>query len=228
MVFWMSTASTTSKSPDWTRSLIVQALRMRPAAPSSTLPSDLSLGAVLGSLTRAFCAASKPPRWDRCRALGFDCFGEGLEARRLIDSAALMSACFQAKRLASNLDLISSSGSLQVQLGISGLGHKRSFGSFHFQASPLALRRTTSVVFLQCERSRGSRTDRARLSPAGRFRVSKSIGTLGWCCMQPTKAPPEPLTTPTTAAPSRPAPMPCRRRQPMPPPRPRAQSRRRR
>ena len=36
--------------------------RMRlPAAPSSTLPRDLSLGATLGSLTRAFCATSKPP-----------------------------------------------------------------------------------------------------------------------------------------------------------------------
>ena len=93
-----------------------------PAASSSTLPRDLLLGAALGNLTRAFCAASKPLRWGRCRVLGFDCFGDGLHARQLIDSAALMGACFQAKRLASNLDLVSSSGSLPVQPGISGLG----------------------------------------------------------------------------------------------------------
>ena len=108
------------------RGLIVQALRIRlPAAPSSTLPRDLWLGAALGSLTRAFCAASKPPRWDRCRALGFDCFGDGLEARQLIGSEELMGACLRAKRLASDLDLISSSGSLPVQPGISGPGHHR-------------------------------------------------------------------------------------------------------
>ena len=35
-----------------------------------------------------------------------------------------MGACFQAKRLASDLDLISSSGSLPVQPGISGIGHQ--------------------------------------------------------------------------------------------------------
>ena len=98
-----------------------------PAAPSSTLPRDLSLGAVLGSLTRVFCAASKPPLWDRCRALGFDCFGEGLEARQPIDSAALMGARLRAKRLASDLDLNSSSGSLPVQPGISGPGHQATF-----------------------------------------------------------------------------------------------------
>ena len=98
-----------------------------PAAPSSTLPRDLWLGAALGSLTRAFCAASKPPRWGSCRALGFDCFGDGLEARQLSDAAALMGARFRAKRLDSDLDLISSSGSLPVQPAISGLGHVRLF-----------------------------------------------------------------------------------------------------
>ena len=36
-----------------------------------------------------------------------------------------MGACFQAKRLASDLDLISSSGSLPVQPGISGIGQER-------------------------------------------------------------------------------------------------------
>ena len=97
-----------------------------PAAPSSTLPRDLSLGAALGSLTRAFCAISTLPRWSRCPVLEFDCSGDGLEARKLIDSAALMGACFQAKCLASDLDLIWSSGSLPVQPGISGLGHYRS------------------------------------------------------------------------------------------------------
>ena len=108
--------------------LIVQGLRMRlPAAPSSTLLRDLSLGAALGSLTGAYCATSKPPLWGRCRALGFDCFGDGLEAKQLIDLAALMGACFQAKRLASDLDRISSSGSLPVQPGISGLGHHPTF-----------------------------------------------------------------------------------------------------
>jgi hypothetical protein len=98
---------------------------MSQCAPSSTLPRDLSLGAVLGSLTRAFCAASKPPRWGKCRALEFDCFGEGLEARRLFDSAALMGERLRAKRLASDLELISSSGSLPVQPGISSPGDER-------------------------------------------------------------------------------------------------------
>ena len=97
-----------------------------PAAPSSTLPRDLLLGAALGSLTRAFCAASKPPRWGSCRALGFDCFGDGLEARQLIDAAALMGARFRARCLDSDLDLISSSGSFPVKPAISGLGHYRS------------------------------------------------------------------------------------------------------
>ena len=87
--------------------MIVQALPMSlPAAPSSTLPRDLSLGAAHGSLTRASCAASKPPRWGSCRALGFDYFGDELEARQLIDSAALMGARLRAKRSASDLDLI--------------------------------------------------------------------------------------------------------------------------
>ena len=101
--------------------------RSRPAdevvsGPVITLLRDLSLGAALASLTRAFCAISKPPRWGRCHVLEFDCFGDGLEARSLIDSAALMGASFQAKRLASHLDRISSSGSLPVQAGISGIG----------------------------------------------------------------------------------------------------------
>jgi len=87
----------------------------------------LSLGAALGSPTRAFCATSKPPLWDRSHALGFDCFGEGLEARQLIDSAALMVERFRAKRLASDLDLASSSGSLPVHRAISGLGQMESF-----------------------------------------------------------------------------------------------------
>lgn len=43
---------------------------------------------------------------DRCRALGFDCFGDGLETRQLIDAAALRGARFYAKRIASGLDLI--------------------------------------------------------------------------------------------------------------------------
>jgi len=75
-----------------------------PAGLSSTLPRDLSPGAVPGSLTRAFCAASKPPRWDRCRDLGFDCYGDGLDARQRIGSAVLMSptpprpaACFRSR-----------------------------------------------------------------------------------------------------------------------------------
>lgn len=97
-----------------------------PAAQSSTLPRDLLLGAALGSLTRAFCAASKPPRLDRCRALGFDCFGDGLEARQIIDAAALMGARFRAKRLDSDLDVISSSGNLPMQPAIYGLGHFQS------------------------------------------------------------------------------------------------------
>ena len=126
MVFWMSTASTPSKSPDWTRGSIGQALRTRLGAPSSTPPRDLSLGAALGSRTRAFCAASKPQPWGRCRALGFDCSGEGPKARQLIDSAALLGERIRAKRLASDLELIASRGSLPVQPGISGPGHERS------------------------------------------------------------------------------------------------------
>ena len=98
-----------------------------PAAPSSTPPRDLLRGAALGSLTSAFCAISKPPLWDGCRALGFDCFGDGLEAGQLIDSAALMGARFQAKRLASDLDLILSSGSFLVRPAISGPGHFQSY-----------------------------------------------------------------------------------------------------
>jgi hypothetical protein len=38
-----------------------------------------------------------------------------------------MGACFQAKRLVSDLDLITSNGSLPVQSGISGLGHFQQF-----------------------------------------------------------------------------------------------------
>lgn len=92
---------------------------------SSTLPRDLSLGEALGNPTPAFCVASKPPRLDRCLALGFDCFGDGLEERRHIGAAALMSARLQARRLASDFDLIASAGSLPLQPGISGLGHEQ-------------------------------------------------------------------------------------------------------
>ncbi|MBC7717533.1 MAG: hypothetical protein H7143_11400 [Pseudorhodobacter sp.] len=53
---------------------------------------------------------------------------DGLEAKP-IDSAALIGARFHTKRLASDLDLISSSGSLPVQQVISGIGQKRVFRS---------------------------------------------------------------------------------------------------
>ena len=43
-------------------------------------------------------------------------------AVQFIDSVAMMGARLRAKRLASDLDLISSSGSLPVQPAISGLG----------------------------------------------------------------------------------------------------------
>lgn len=96
-------------------------MRLR-AAPSSKLPRGLSLGEALGSPTPAFCVASKPPRWDRCRALGFECFGDGLEARQAICSSALRSARLHAHQPVSDLDLTEANGSLPVQPVISGPG----------------------------------------------------------------------------------------------------------
>ena len=81
----------------------------------------------------SFRSASTPYRSRRAGTgvvpSGFDCFVDALEAKQLIDSAALMCARFHARRLASDLDLISSSGSFLVRAAISGPDQILSFAN---------------------------------------------------------------------------------------------------
>ena len=86
-----------------------------------------------------------------------------------------MGACFQAKRLASDLDLISSSGSLPVQPVISGLGQERSVAIDRYRGTQIKLLILTPTVLapIGCNES-SMRRAAASFGPKRRDRMLKS------------------------------------------------------